>query len=187
VKKAILPFLMLLISLLLPAVSDASYIIHLENGGRLLTPQYWEEDNYVKFYIAGGMMGIGKNSVRKIERPTITFDGIYKVKTPEKHPSQVEPKASIPSVPEKKGKETATDDAKKEPAIMGDFRALKNRFELRKSMSIDELNDLKNDLTRLRDKIASNHLENDFLEEVSKIVDMRFFVSDLLFIKSRNR
>jgi hypothetical protein len=92
-KKTILPFLMLLISLLLPVVSDASYIIHLENGGRFLTPQYWEEDNYVKFYIAGGMMGIEKKSVRKIERSTIDLDGIYEMKKPEKRPAEAEPKA----------------------------------------------------------------------------------------------
>ena len=54
-------------------------------------------------------------------------------------------------------------------------------------MSIDELNDLKNDLTVLGDKIVSSRLENDFLEESNKIVDMRFFVNDLLIIKSRNR
>ncbi|MCX5822314.1 MAG: hypothetical protein NTY86_02090, partial [Deltaproteobacteria bacterium] len=120
-KKAILLFLMLLISPLLPAVSDASYIIHLKNGGRFLTPQYWEENNYVNFYVVGGTMGIEKNSVRKIERSTLDLDGIYEVKTPEKRPAQVEPKASMPVVPEKEKKETATDDAKKDSAIMGEF------------------------------------------------------------------
>ena len=59
---------MLLISPLLPAGSDASYIIHLKNGGRFLTPQYWEENNYVNFYVVGGTMGIEKNSVKKIRK-----------------------------------------------------------------------------------------------------------------------
>ncbi|MBU4581804.1 MAG: hypothetical protein KKH02_05220 [Proteobacteria bacterium] len=186
-KKAILPFLMLLIPLLLPAVSDASYIIHLENGGQLLTPQYWEEDNYINFYIAGGLMGIEKNSVRTIERSTLDLDGIYEARTPEKSPAPVEPIASIPAVPEKKEKETATDDTKKDPAIMGEFKALQKKFESRKSMSIDELNELKNDLTVLREKIVSDRLKYDHLEEVNKIADMRFFVNDLIIIKSKDR
>lgn len=178
---------MLLISPLLPAVSDASYIIHLKNGGRFLTPQYWEENNYVNFYVVGGTMGIEKNSVRKIERSTLDLDGIYEVKTPEKRPAQVEPKASMPVVPEKEKKETATDDAKKDSAIMGEFNALKKKFDSIKSMTLSELNDFKNDLTVLRDKIVSNRLEDDFLEESNKIADMRFFVNDLFIIKSRNR
>lgn len=186
-KKLILPLIILALSCLFPAAGDATFIIHLENGGRLLTPQYWEEDNYVKFYIVGGMMGIEKNFVRKIERSTIDLDGIYEVKTPEKRPAQVEPKASMPSVPEKEEKETATDDAKKDPTIMGEFKALKKKFELRSSMTVAELTDFKNDLTVLRDKIVSNRLEHDFLEEVNKIADMRFFVNDLLIIKSKNR
>ena len=184
-KKTILPFLMLLISLLLPAVSDASYIIHLENGGQLLTPQYWEEDNYVKFYIVGGMMGIEKNSVRKIERSTIDLNGIYEVKKPEKRAvkSEAEPQSSILNVP----KIDAQEAVKKDPTVMQEFNTLEKKFESRKRMTVDELNVLKNDLTALRDKIVSNHSEEDFREEVDKIADMRFFTNDLIIVKSRSR
>jgi hypothetical protein len=183
-KKAILLFLMLLISPLLPAVSDASYIIHLKNGGRFLTPQYWEEDNYVNFYIVGGMMGIEKNSVRKIERSTLDLDGVYEVTKPEKRPAQVEPKASVPGVPEKEERVTAKDDAKKDPAILREFKALQKRFESRNSMTINELKDLRNNLTVLRDKIVSNKKEDDFHEEADNISYMIYLTNDSIIKKS---
>jgi hypothetical protein len=183
-KKLILPLIILALSCLFPAAIHASYIIHLENGGQLLTPQYWEEDNYVKFYIVGGTMGIEKNSVRKIERSTLDLGGIDEVKTPEKPPAQVEPKASMPGVPEKEERVTAKDDAKKDPAILREFKALQKRFESRNSMTINELKDLRNNLTVLRDKIVSNKKEDDFHEEADNISYMIYLTNDSIIKKS---
>ena len=70
---------------------------------------------------------------------------------------------------------------------MAEFNELEKKFESRKTMTVDELTVLKNDLTALRDKIISNHLEDDFRQEVDKISDMRFFTNDLIIIKSRSR
>ena len=173
---------MLLISLLLPAVSDASYIIHLKNGGRFLTSHYWEEDNYVTFYIAGGTMGIEKNSVRKIERSTLDLDGIYEVKKPDKGPAQVEPKASMPGIPEKEEKEK--DSAKKDPSVVQEFNNLEKIFQSRDNLSTDELREFKYNLAELRGKIVSSPLATDFREEANKITEMRRVINDLLNRKS---
>ena len=186
-KKAILPLLFLLLLALIPASSDASYNIHLRNGGQILTPHYWEEDDYVKFYIVGGIMGIEKLSVRKIEPSSRDLSVMDEVKKPENLQAHVEPKTSLPVVPEKREKETATDDTKKDPKIMEEFKALKKRFEFRNNLAIAELTDLKNELTALREKIVLARLKYDHLEEVNKLSDMRFFVNDLIIIKSKNR
>ena len=186
-KKLILLIILIFSTLIVPAAGHCDYAIHLKNGGRFLTPRYWEQDQEIKFYIAGGVMGIEKNSVRKIERSTLDLDGIYEVKKPEKRPAQVEPKASSPSVPEKEGKELAKDDAKKDATIMGEFKALEKRFESRKNMSINELSELKNELTVLRDTISSNYSEEDYREEFGRINEMRFFLTDLVLRKPKNR
>jgi hypothetical protein len=61
------------------AVSDHGlFSIHLKNGGRFVTPQYWEENQEIRFYIAGGVMGVEKRGVLKIRKiaedsPTATF------------------------------------------------------------------------------------------------------------------
>jgi hypothetical protein len=187
-KKLILLIILIFSTLIVPAAGHCDYAIHLKNGGRFLTPRYWEQDQEIKFYIAGGVMGIEKNSVRKIERSTIDLDGIYEVKRPEKRPAQAEPEASMPGIPGKEGKELAKDDAKKDATIMGEFKALEKRFESRKNMSIDELSELKNELTVLRNIIVSSQSEEDYREEISKINDMRFLLTDhILLRKAKNQ
>lgn len=92
--KRIIPLgAIVLLNLMLPAVSHADYDIHLKSGGHFSTPMYWEGHHEIKFYVRGGVMGVEKNSVRKIERSTTDLDGIYEVKMPEKHPAETEQKA----------------------------------------------------------------------------------------------
>ena len=97
-KKIVLLLIMLLIPLLFPTLGDASYVIHLKNGGKFMTPHYWEKDNYVTFYIVGGTMGIEKKSVRKIEKlPTDPYrDASFRA--PEK---PLTPAKSAPEAAEK--------------------------------------------------------------------------------------
>lgn len=185
-KKLILSIILIFSALIVPAAGHCDYAIHLKNGGRFTTSQYWEKNNEIRFFSSGGVVGIEKNFVRKIEKLPADPYRNATIRTPEKRPAQVEPKASMPSVPEKEGKETATDDAKKDPTIMGEFKALEKKFELRNSITVAELTDLKNDLTVLRDKIFSNRLKYDSLEEANKVAEMRFLVNDLLIIKSKN-
>jgi len=91
-----------------------------------------------------------------------------------------EQKQSLSNVP-------TEEDTKKDPNIMQEYKKLRKRFDSRNSMTLDELSDLKNDLTILRDKIVSSEREDDFREEVNNIADMRFFTNDLIIIKSKNR
>jgi len=92
-KKLILSFVILVLSPLFPATIHPSYLIHLENGGRFTTSLYWKDGVYIMFYVPGGLMGIEKNSVRKIERSTLNLDGIHEVGTSEKQPAEAEQKA----------------------------------------------------------------------------------------------
>lgn len=184
-KKAILFLSVLLISPLLASLGEAAYTIHLKNGGRFLTPLYWEEGHYVNFHVAGGVMGIEKKSVREIELVPHNLYQTVEVRKaePPAAASAAEIESPVTGVPQM----DARDDSKKDPYILREYKALEKRFESRKGMSVDELRYLKNDLTVLREKIVQDRLKYDFLEEVNKIADMRFFVNDLLLIKSKNR
>ncbi len=69
-KKLILMMAMILSFFVFPVTGDASYRIRLKNGGEFKTLRYWSEGDQIKFYIYDGIVGIQKDSIRKIEKTT---------------------------------------------------------------------------------------------------------------------
>jgi len=65
--KKILTAIAAIFLLLLPAASFAGYVIHLKDGTRFVTDQYFEEGDQIKFKRYGGLFGIAKDRVREIE------------------------------------------------------------------------------------------------------------------------
>jgi len=180
ISSPVMPVILFLL-FLIPAVSDAAYLIRLKNGGELTTPRYWVEGKQVYFYYGGGIAGIEKNSVRKIEKSTIDPDETYEVKKPEKRPAEVEPKPSMSNAPKIDKKE----DTKKDPDLMQEFNKLEKKFESRKSMTIDELKDLWNELTAFWTKVRLNRLNEIFKDEVTEIFNMRDALDEILKSKGQ--
>ena len=198
--KKTVSLIIILILFLIPALSSPSYLIRLKNGRQLTTPMYWFEGQRIFFYTAGGTAGMERTEIDKIEKLETDSDknidsgnrgkngspplsSTKKSKEPEKIPMEIEQKPSISNTP-KIGRNEAT---KKDPYVMQEFNRLEKKYESRKRMTVDELKELKTDLTTLRDKIISSHSEEDFREEIDKIADMRFFTNDLIIIKTRSR
>jgi DNA repair exonuclease SbcCD ATPase subunit len=50
-----------------PTVCTAAYVIHLKDGRSFTTPEYREEGDQIKFEQYGGLIGIPKDRVKKIE------------------------------------------------------------------------------------------------------------------------
>lgn len=65
--KKMLALLVIFILLLIPAAGDASFLILLKNGGRLTTPLYWIEGRMILFYYAGGIAGMERKEVERVE------------------------------------------------------------------------------------------------------------------------
>ncbi len=66
-KKIILSACLLISFIIYPIMSHAAYIIHLKSGGRFITPLYWTENKkMIRFFVAGGTMGIEKDAVKSI-------------------------------------------------------------------------------------------------------------------------
>jgi len=76
-KKLISMIVIILSFLAFPATGQDAYRIRLKNGGEFKTLKYWSEGDQVKFYIYGGIAGVQKDSIRKIEK-TISENIIYK-------------------------------------------------------------------------------------------------------------
>lgn len=54
--------------ILAPAASNAAYLLLLKNGGRLVTPHYWVEGRQLCFYFAGGIVGVDRGEINRVER-----------------------------------------------------------------------------------------------------------------------
>jgi hypothetical protein len=64
--KRIISTMILLFLILIPAMSGASSLILLKNGGQVVTPFYWFEGRHIFFYYAGGTAGIERKEVAGI-------------------------------------------------------------------------------------------------------------------------
>ena len=53
--------------LLFPITVFAAYVIHLKDGTKFVTDQYFEEGDQIKFKRYGGLVGIEKDRIREIE------------------------------------------------------------------------------------------------------------------------
>lgn len=184
-KKTIFVVSVLVLSLALPLLVQAAYVIHLKDGGQYSTAQYWEEDGQIKFMVQGGVMGIDKSEVQKIvkTKDVMTSDD-------DEMPRAVQP-ASVPvkkseSEVKKEGKKTkvaqdAPDAPGKNKGIMSEFRMLKKRFDARSGLTVDELQSLRADLIELRNRISNDkQLSETHAAEETKLNDMQFFVNNLI-------
>lgn len=92
-QKYILLFAIIISGVMHPAIGDSAYRIHLRSGGRISTSQYWEEKQELKFYAGGGVVGIEKGMVKRIEKCTIDGTKVYASQIPpEKTRAEAEPK-----------------------------------------------------------------------------------------------
>jgi len=94
-KKLILTIVMFIFFLVLafPGTGDTAYRILLKNGGEFKTLRHWREDNQIKFYIYGGIVGISKDSIRKIEKTT-SENIIYKKSQRHQKASKISPETN---------------------------------------------------------------------------------------------
>jgi len=147
---------MLIFIIALPTISDASSIIHLKNGGRLLTSFYWEEKNEIKIYVMGGVIGIEKNSVRKIEKSNMASDDhSYKEVTGQ----------SIPQV--KPAPETAKTEMKEKEEKF-DLKPYKSKKD-QMTIELDELMEKKRKATSIGDNDAKEKLKEKIRDTSGKI------------------
>jgi hypothetical protein len=139
-------------------VSDYGFFaIHLNNGGRFLTPRYWEENQEIKFYIAGGVMGIEKRNILKIDK----IDDVLRID------------AFIPPAPSAKPPPEAP--AKKDnaaaPQEKVDIQAYKGRKD-QMTTELDEWSERLRDATRRKDQAAKTRALDEMRNKSAQIYDL---------------
>ena len=168
-KKLVLLFIVF--SFILPGASDASYLIRLKNGGELITPFYWVEGEWIKFYYVGGIVGVGKDFVSRIE------------KSDRETVSPIEPEP-VPVKTEETGpkRETASTavEGKKDDKFMQAFSLLKEKAKNVTRMTTEELYKFSNDLIGFRNKVLENRVGRIYTDELLEIYAMLDEVEDTI-------
>jgi len=59
--------------LICPSICFSSYLIELKNGSKFITNHYWKEKGQIKFHCRGGVVGIGKNLVKRIRGSDLPY------------------------------------------------------------------------------------------------------------------
>jgi hypothetical protein len=161
-----------IIFLICPSVCFSSYLIELKNGSNFITNQYWEEGSQIKFYYSGGVVGISKNLIIKIEKTDLVYE--EKTVSPQKKPET----ASVTTEPEA-GAKTKTEGAaaagtaeKKDDLFMEEFNALEKKFKNISSMTTPELYNFAKELTSFRDKVHKSRLGHVYVNQIYAIYSM---------------
>jgi hypothetical protein len=157
--------------LLIPAVGKASYLIQLKNGGGLATPMYWVEGEWIYFYYGGGIAGVEKDFISKIEKSDRDEE--------EKTVSTVKPEPLSVKIEAETGVKTemtpiAARGKKDDGIFMQEFSLLKERARDAGRMTTDELYKFSDDLIGFWDKVLGNrlgHIYTDELLEIYAILD----------------
>lgn len=157
-----------------------AYLIHLKDGREIITNQYWEEGSQIKLHRYGGIIGIPKDQIVRIEET----DEILEEKkttvvkpTPDKHekPTSDEGRGNSESAVKKGEKSSKSGNGKAEKPqneLLKEFDVLKKRFKNVESMSKKEIYQFDKDLTGLRNKILKAGLAGPYANQLTEILSM---------------
>jgi hypothetical protein len=137
------------------ATADAAYIIKLKNGNEYVTNRYWQDGSQVLFDAEGGIFGIDKGFVSKIEKA----DRVIKVATvaPNDPSEGIQTEAAKVQDGGKSAIEP-TPRKERDPAdpIVGEFDRLKNQSKDVSGMLASEIRQLLNEITALKNRISKD-------------------------------
>jgi len=155
-------------------VLDAAYIIKLKNGNEYVTSRYWHDGKQVLFDTYGGVFGIEKAFVAKIEK---TDKAVRLVTAAAHNPSDKSEAISKGSgndvTQEAPAAETKT-PAKKDATdpVYKEYNSLKAQSGELTTMLTGELDDYLKKVVALISKIQSERKVNQYLREYSELSAM---------------
>ena len=138
--------------------SDAAYVIRLKNGNEYVTTRYWQKGGQVLFDTYGGIFGIDRGFVSKIEK---TDQTVRLARVSERDSADKAPSDSAKPNKELVETEPATEtkaEKKRDPEdpIVGEFNRLKEKSREVDGMLTSEIRDLLRDIKAFKDKISGD-------------------------------
>ena len=170
--KKILPGIIFISLFFCASVCSGAYLIHLKDGREIITNQYSDEGDQIKLHRYGGIIGIPKDQIVKIEET----DEILEEKkttaikaTTDKDETATTDKGKSQS--QSTGQKEA-ETAKTENKLLKEFDSLKERFKNVASMSKEQIYQFDKDLTGLRNKILKAGLAGPYANQLTEILTM---------------
>jgi hypothetical protein len=165
------PGLILVFSLPFVSIVDASYVIRLKNGNEFVTARYWQEGQQLMFDILGGVFGVDRAFVSKIEKSG------QPIKLTEEAQLVPEQKHQAAFADRRYDKSSTQFDAKSEGhrddnPILKDLSALRETFKGLNGMLTPELQQFSKDLSNFKRKIQLSGKSNDYLREFGEAHEM---------------
>jgi len=134
---------------------EAAYVIKLANGNELITGRYWHEGTQLMFDVYGGIFGIDRAFVAKIEESSKALKleaAVYddaKDKLQIQQAQEVKETKKLPTPPQAKAEVERKDDP-----IIQEFNRLKEMSRGIGGMLTPEIRDLLRDITAFKNKIS---------------------------------
>jgi hypothetical protein len=156
-------------------LSDASaaFVIKLRNGNEFVTDRYWHEGKQIMFDTYGGVFGIDKAFVIKIEESDKPIKLITDlVNPPEAAPEANRAKENAGSKKSSKPAEASAKTKREDDPIMKDFYALKEKFGKLDSMLTSEIVEFSKELSNFKRKVQASGRSNDYINEFAEAFKM---------------
>ncbi len=159
--------------------ADAAYVIKLKNGNEFLTGRYWQEGRQIMFDTYGGVFGVDKAFVVKIERSDKPLKLEYASEKPAPESETQAEESKVQTTKKegegsKKGSESieATEANKAKDSIVRELNALKEKFATRDGMLTSELSRLIEELSDFRKKLLTTDKVTTYINEFTEAMDM---------------
>ena len=138
-------------------VVDATYVIELKNGNEYVTTRYWHDGSQVLFDTYGGIFGIEKRFVVKIEKT----EQVVKLVTVSDRDQSERTQTNSRIGSDEQGKETQREATpKKEKAaddpIVGELNRLKEKSQEVGGMLTGEIRELLSQITAFKNKLVKD-------------------------------
>ena len=157
-------------------LANAAFVIQLKNGNEFVTARHWQEGTQVMFDVYGGVLGVDRKFVAKIQqsdKPLQLLTSPSQDEKPRKDESESN-KALVPS--------TAKTDVNVDPndPILKELEVLKQQFSSVNGMLTSELYEFSKNVTALKRKIQTSGESNRYLNEFTELLKIGDGLEDIL-------
>ena len=136
--------------------ANAAYVIKLKNGNEYVTNRYWQEGAQVLFDAEGGVFGVDKVFVSKIEKT----DKVIKLATlARQDPSETPQTAAAKKTTDNEATNEETKKKVREPndPIVAEFNRLMSKSKEVDGMLATEIRDLLSEITAFKNKLLKDN------------------------------
>jgi hypothetical protein len=179
-RKPITYIVLILYFNLLPVAAGATFIIRLKNGNEYVTNRYWQEGAQILFDAEGGVFGIDKMFVNKIEK---TDKVIRLVTVDRRDPAQASQTEPLKETPNKQHSNHDAKNKLREPndPIVAELNRLTAKSKEVDGMLASEIRELLNEITQFKNKLLKDSKlfieygrEFNDLQQLGSVVETAF-------------